>query len=246
MKFYSTKNSKLRISLREAVLHGQPADGGLYMPERIPVLPQDFFRSLPTLSFSEIGFEVAHALLGDDLSNAELHDLTEHTLTFPAPVVEVDPGLHSLELFHGPTLAFKDFGARFLAWLVGYFARQERREITILVATSGDTGGAVAQAFFQIPGTRVVVLYPRGRVSLLQEKQFATLGANITALEVDGSFDDCQRLVKQAFADIQIRQEVFLTSANSINIARLIPQMFYYFRGYAQVQERKQPVVFSV
>lgn len=246
MKFYSTNNSTLRISLREAVLHGQPADGGLYMPERIPVLPQDFFRSLPTLSFSEIGFEVAHALLGDDLSNAELHDLTEHTLTFPAPVVEVDPGLHSLELFHGPTLAFKDFGARFLAWLVGYFARQERREMTILVATSGDTGGAVAQAFFQIPGTRVVVLYPRGRVSLLQEKQFATLGANITALEVDGSFDDCQRLVKQAFADTQLRQEVFLTSANSINIARLIPQMFYYFWGYAQVQERKQPVVFSV
>lgn len=245
MKFYSTNNKNHKVDLRTAVIQGLAPDNGLYMPEHIPVLDQSFFQSLPELSFQQIGFEVARAMLGNDLPQAQLQKIIEHTLAFDAPLVEVEQNVFSLELFHGPTLAFKDFGARFLAGLLGYFAKEQNREITILVATSGDTGSAVANAFLNVPGTRVVVLYPSGKVSLAQEKQFTTLGGNITALEVNGTFDDCQRLVKQAFLDADLKQKFFLTSANSINIARLIPQSFYYFRAYAQVQQTA-PVVFAV
>jgi threonine synthase len=185
-------------------------------------------------------------MLGDDLPESEIIEIIDHTIQFDAPLVSIEPGVQALELFHGPTLAFKDFGARFLSGLLGYFAEQQHKEITILVATSGDTGSAVANAFLNLPGTRVVVLYPSGKVSEVQEKQFTTLGNNIIALEVNGTFDDCQRLVKKVFLDNQLRKKLFLTSANSINIARLIPQMFYYFYAYAQVMDFKKPVVISV
>ncbi len=245
MKFYSTNNRNHKVDLREAVIQGLAADNGLYMPESIPQLPATFLNALPVLSFQQIGYEVARAFLRNDLSESDLLKIVEHTLAFDAPLVKVEPDVYALELFHGPTLAFKDFGARFLAGLLGYFAKERNREITILVATSGDTGSAVANAFLNVPGTRVVVLYPSGKVSVAQEKQFTTLGSNITALEVTGTFDDCQRLVKQAFLDVELKQKFFLTSANSINIARLIPQSFYYFRAFAQLKTKTE-VVFAV
>jgi threonine synthase len=245
MKFYSTNNKNHKVDLREAVIQGLAPDNGLYMPEVIPQLPATFLNALPELSFQQIGFEVARGMLGNDLPENQLQKIIEHTLAFDAPLVEVEQNVFSLELFHGPTLAFKDFGARFLAGLLGHFAKEQNREITILVATSGDTGSAVANAFLNVPGTRVVVLYPSGKVSVAQEKQFTTLGGNITALEVKGTFDDCQRLVKQAFLDAELKQKFFLTSANSINIARLIPQSFYYFRAFAQLKT-KTDVVFAV
>ena len=245
MKFYSTNNRNHVVDLREAVIQGLAPDNGLYMPEAIPQLSDSVIKKLPTLTFKEIGYEVVKNLIGNDLPDQELHKLIDHTLQFDAPLVQVETDVYALELFHGPTLAFKDFGARFLAGLLGYFAKAQNREITILVATSGDTGSAVANAFLNVAGTRVVVLYPSGKVSEAQEKQFTTLGGNITALEVNGTFDDCQRLVKQAFLDAELKQELFLTSANSINIARLIPQSFYYFRAYAQLKNNK-PVVFAV
>ncbi len=246
MKYYSTSNRKLEVGLREAVIQGLAPDGGLFMPEQIPVLPDSFFTSLPQLSFQEIGYEVANLFLKGDVPDADIHRMVNHTLQFDAPLVKVEEGIYSLELFHGPTLAFKDFGARFLSGLLGYFAQQQDREITILVATSGDTGSAVANGFYNVPGTRVLVLYPSGKVSEIQEKQFTTLGGNITALEIDGTFDDCQRLVKQAFGNDELKQKLFLTSANSINIARLLPQSFYYFRAYAQLKTQSKRVVFSV
>lgn len=246
MKYYSTNNKNLKISLRDAVIQGLAPDNGLYMPEHIPTLPNSFFESLPSLSLKDIAFEVARNLIGEDLPNTELNKVIDHTIQFDAPLVQIEEDVYALELFHGPTLAFKDFGARFLSGLLGYFAKQQNKEITILVATSGDTGSAVANAFLCVPGTRVVVLYPSGKVSEIQEKQFTILGENIIALEVDGTFDDCQRLVKQAFLDKELKQELFLTSANSINIARLIPQSFYYFYAYAQVSEEGKPVVISV
>lgn len=246
MKYFSTSNRKLEVGLREAVIQGLAPDGGLFMPEQIPVLPDSFFEALPQLSFQEIGYEVANLFLKGDVPDADIHRMVNHTLQFDAPLVHVHDQIHSLELFHGPTLAFKDFGARFLSGLLGYFAKQQDREITILVATSGDTGSAVANGFYNVPGTRVVVLYPSGKVSEIQEKQFTTLGGNITALEIDGTFDDCQRLVKQAFGDTELKQKLFLTSANSINIARLLPQSFYYFRAFAQLKTANKRVVFSV
>lgn len=246
MNYYSTNNKNLKVSLKEAVIQGLAPNNGLYMPEQIPVLPNSFFESLPKLSFQEIGFQVAKNLIGDDIPTNELKRIVDHTTQFDAPLVEIEKNIFSLELFHGPTLAFKDFGARFLSGLLGYFANQQDREITILVATSGDTGSAVANGFLNVPGTKVIVLYPSGKVSDIQEKQFTTLGRNITALEIDGTFDDCQRLVKQAFMDEQLKQKLFLTSANSINIARLIPQSFYYFYAFSQLKEKQNPVVFSV
>lgn len=245
MNYYSTNNKNHQVSLREAVLKGLAPDNGLYMPETIPVLPKSFFDSLPEKSFQQIAFEVAQALLQDDVPQAELKRIIEHTITFDAPLIELEKNIFALELFHGPTLAFKDFGARFMSQLLGYFAKEEKREIVILVATSGDTGSAVANGFLGVPGTKVVVLYPSGKVSDIQEKQFTTLGQNITALEVDGSFDDCQRLVKQAFLDEELNKKFFLTSANSINIARLIPQSFYYFYAWSRLMNRDN-VVFSV
>lgn len=245
MNYYSTNNKNHQVSLREAVLKGLAPDNGLYMPETIPVLPKSFFNSLPEKSFQQIAFEVAQALLQDDVPPAEIKRIVDHTITFDATLVELEKNIFALELFHGPTLAFKDFGARFMSQLMGYFSKEEKREIVILVATSGDTGSAVANGFLGVPGTKVVVLYPSGKVSDIQEKQFTTLGQNITALEVDGSFDDCQRLVKQAFLDEELNKKFFLTSANSINIARLIPQSFYYFYAWSRLKKRNN-VVFSV
>lgn len=245
MKFYSTNNPNHQVTLREAVLRGLAPDNGLYMPLQIPELPKKLFKALPELSFQEMSLLVAKNLLGDDLPESQLSTIVEHTIQFDAPLVSLGKNVFSLELFHGPTLAFKDFGARFLAGLLGYFAEQQSREVTILVATSGDTGSAVANGFLNVPGTRVVVLYPKGKVSEIQEKQFTTLGSNITAVEVDGTFDDCQRMVKQAFLDKALQGKLFLTSANSINIARLIPQSFYYFYGWSRLRTNA-PVVFSV
>lgn len=246
MKFYSTNNRNLKVDLREAVTQGLAPDNGLYMPEHIPVLPEKFFETLSSKSFQEIAFEVAQNFVGEDVPSAELKRIVEHTIQFDAPVVAVEDNVYALELFHGPTLAFKDFGARFMSQLLGYFARQQDQEIVILVATSGDTGSAVANGFLGVKGTKVIVLYPSGKVSDIQEKQFTTLGDNVTALEVTGTFDDCQRLVKQAFLDESLKKKFFLTSANSINIARLIPQSFYYFHAYAQVMDKGKPVVISV
>jgi threonine synthase len=246
MKYYSTNNKNLKVSLRDAVIQGLAPDNGLYMPEHIPTLPNSFFESVPGLSLKDIGFEVAKNLIGNDLPESELNKIIEHTIQFDAPLMQIEAGIYTQELFHGPTLAFKDFGARFLSGLLGHFAKQQSKEITILVATSGDTGSAVANAFLKVPGTHVVVLYPSGKVSEIQEKQFTTLGENITALEVAGTFDDCQHLVKQAFLDKDLKRELFLTSANSINIARLIPQSFYYFYAYAQLSKNDKPVVISV
>lgn len=244
MKFYSTNNKNLKVDLKQAVTQGLAPDNGLYMPEEIKVLPKTFFEAMPALSFQEIALRVARNIIGGDVPERELKKIVEHTIQFDAPLVKLEDNISALELFHGPTLAFKDFGARFMSQLLGYFARQQDREIVILVATSGDTGSAVANGFLGVEGTRVIVLYPSGKVSEIQEKQFTTLGRNVTALEVEGTFDDCQRLVKQAFLDDGLRKKYFLTSANSINIARLIPQSFYYF--YAVAQAGKRPVVFSV
>lgn len=219
---------------REAVMNGLAPDGGLYVPCEIPVLPESFWKSLNERSVHEIGFEIAHAYLSEDVPRAVLETIVQETLSFPIPLVPLTDWLSVLELFHGPTLAFKDVGARFTARLMGYFVANTDRELTILVATSGDTGSAVANGFYGVPGIRVVILYPSGRVSALQEKQMTTLGGNISALEVDGSFDDCQRMVKEAFMDADLQKTFQLTSANSINIARLIPQMFYHAWARAQ------------
>ena len=246
MKFYSTNNRNLTVDLRRAVTEGLAPDNGLYMPVEIPRLPDKFFKDIAGRSFREIGFEVSSNLLRGDIPNSELRKMVDHTIEFDAPLVKVEENVHALELFHGPTLAFKDFGARFMSQLLGYFARQQEKEIIILVATSGDTGSAVANGFLGVPGTKVVVLYPSGKVSEIQEKQFTTLQQNVTALEVSGTFDDCQRLVKEAFLDTELRKKFFLTSANSINIARLIPQSFYYFYAYAQLKNNDRPVVFSI
>src|SRR5882757_9823336 len=245
MKFYSTNNSKNLVSLQEAVIKGLAPDNGLYMPEKIPAFSSDFFNSLSEKTFQEIAYDVAKEFVDGDISSDQLKNIIDHTISFDAPLVEVEKGIFALELFHGPTLAFKDFGARFMSQVLGHFAQQQKREIVILVATSGDTGSAVANGFLGVPGTRVVVLYPSGKVSEIQEKQFTTLGKNITAVEINGTFDDCQRLVKQAFLDQELKASFFLTSANSINMARLIPQSFYYFYAWSRLPNKKN-VVFSI
>lgn len=246
MQFYSTKTRSITASLEEAVFRSLPPDNGLYMPESIPTLSQDFLDSIEQLSFNEIAAEVGYTLLKDDLSRHDVDNIVNNSFSFHAPVVEITPDSHVLELFHGPSMAFKDFGARFMAALMSHFLAKSQKEIRILVATSGDTGGAVAQGFYKVPGISVTILYPSGKVSDIQEKQLTTLGHNITALEVDGTFDDCQRLVKEAFLDQELTTKYNLASANSINIARLIPQAFYYFSAYAQTKHLGKPVVFSV
>jgi threonine synthase len=246
MKFYSTNNKTHKVSLQDAVIQGLAPDQGLYMPENIPVLPESFFQTFHERTFPEIAFEVVRHMLAGELPDADLKKMIDHTIQFDAPLVEVDKNTFALELFHGPTLAFKDFGARFMSQMLGYFARQQKKEIIILVATSGDTGSAVANGFLGVKGTRVIVLYPSGKVSDIQEKQFTTLGQNVTAIEIDGTFDDCQSLVKEAFSDNHLRGELFLTSANSINIARLLPQMFYYFYACSRLRPEKHSPVFSV
>lgn len=236
MQYYSTNKKAQPVSLEEAVIKGLAPDKGLYMPESILRLPEPFFHHISEMSLQEIAFVVASAFFGQDIEPKRLQEIVNETLNFDIPLVKVTDSIYSLELFHGPTAAFKDVGARFMARLLGYFIEKDRkkRTVNVLVATSGDTGSAVANGFFQVPGVQVFVLYPKGKVSEIQEKQFTTLGHNITAIEVSGTFDDCQRLVKDAFMDEELNDILFLTSANSINVARFLPQAFYYFHAYAQ------------
>lgn len=238
MRYYSTNNRNLRVSLKEAIIKGIADDKGLFMPEHIAILPASFYANIENLSLQEMSFEVAKAFFGDDIEHDVLKKIVFESLNFPIPLVQLDTNIHILELFHGPTLAFKDIGARFMARVLAYFTKDEKEEIIVLAATSGDTGSAVANGFLGVPGIKVGILYPKNKVSAIQEKQFTTLGQNITAFEVDGTFDDCQRMVKQAFTDDQLRKQVNLTSANSINLARLLPQAFYHFWGYAQLKDK--------
>ncbi len=242
MLYQSTHSRAAGVNLKQAVLRSLPPDNGLYMPAQLPTLPPDFWRSWRDLTFQEIGRAVATAFFHDDIPSRALDEIVDGALTFDAPLVTLGPGDHLLELFHGPTLAFKDFGARFMARLMAWLTRDDPRELTVLVATSGDTGGAVASAFHHVAGTRVIILYPRGKVSGLQEKQLTAIGGNITALEIDGSFDDCQALVKSAFLNHELSERLNLTSANSINIARLVPQSFYYIHAARQLPIGGDPV----
>ena len=248
MRYCSTNQTGPKVTLREAVLTGLAGDKGLFMPERIMHVHASVLNRMHEMSFQEIALEVAKAFFKTDLTKADLKVLIDDTLTFDCPIVHVHDNIYSLELFHGPTLAFKDVGGRFIAQLLGYFLRGSNDKVNVLVATSGDTGSAVANGFLGVPGIHVYVLYPKGLVSEIQEKQFTTLGENITALEIDGTFDDCQRLVKTAFMDEDLRSTLTLTSANSINIARFFPQSFYYFNAVARLRERgiSGDIVFSV
>ncbi len=253
MKLYSTNNHQLRTDFQTAVFNSMPADKGLYMPLHIPRLDADFIDHIENYTLSEIAFNVAAALLQDAIPAADLKKIIDEAINFDAPAVPLQeagntqPDSYVLELFHGPSLAFKDFGARFMSRIMGYFLKDNEKTLDVLVATSGDTGGAVALGFLGVPNTRVTILYPKGKVSDIQELQLCTNGQNIHALEVSGTFDDCQALVKQAFADAELNDKLRLTSANSINIARLIPQSFYYFHAYAQLKRQgKTDVVFSV
>ena len=240
MKYYSTNGTAPIADLHKAVVKGLAEDRGLYMPEKIKTLPQVFFDDIEKLSFQDIAYNVASAFFGEDVDLDALKDIVYDTLSFDCPVVQVKDSIYTLELFHGPTLAFKDVGARFMARLLQYFIKQEGKneQVNVLVATSGDTGSAVANGFLGVDGIHVYVLYPKGKVSPIQECQFTTLGRNITAIEVDGVFDDCQALVKNAFMDAELNQHMKLTSANSINVARFLPQAFYYFNAYARMKEQ--------
>lgn len=236
MYYYSTNGKAPRADLRKAVVKGLAEDRGLYMPEHIRQLPEAFFETMSQRSFVENSIKVAEAFFGEDIPQKDLERIVEETLSFDCPIHEVEPGIYALELFHGPTLAFKDVGARFMARLLRHFTDGEG-DVNVLVATSGDTGSAVANGFLGVEGIKVFVLYPKGKVSPIQECQFTTLGKNITALEIDGTFDDCQALVKAAFMDAELNRKMRLTSANSINVARFLPQAFYYFWAYAQLQK---------
>lgn len=247
MKFYSTNNTQSRVSFKDAVFNSMPQDKGLYMPVSIPRLDDKFINNLDGYSLPEIAFHVAQNLLGDDIPADDLHAIIKDAINFYAPIVKLEDNVFVLELFHGPSLAFKDFGARFMSRIMSYFLQEGEKQLDVLVATSGDTGGAVALGFLGVPNTRVTILYPKGKVSDIQELQLTTNGQNIRALEIDGTFDDCQALVKQAFTDAELNVKYRLTSANSINIARLIPQTFYYFNAFAQALKLgKSKIVFSV
>lgn len=238
MKYYSTNGKSPFATLEQAVVKGLASDKGLFMPDRIKKLPQEFYDNIENLSFQEIAYQVADAFFGEDVPADTLKQIVYDTLSFDVPAVPVKENIYSLELFHGPTLAFKDVGARFMARLLGYFIRKQgQQQVNVLVATSGDTGSAVANGFLGVEGIHVYVLYPKGKVSPIQECQFTTLGQNITALEIDGVFDDCQALVKNAFMDADLNAHMKLTSANSINVARFLPQAFYYFYAYAQLKK---------
>lgn len=246
MKFYSTNNSEHQVGLAEAVIKGLAPDQGLYMPMVIPQLAPELLAKFREMSFREIGYEVIGALFSEDLTKEQIKNLVDHTLVFDAPLVKVEEDVYSLELFHGPTLAFKDFGARFCSKLMSLLLANSDKKVRVLVATSGDTGSAVANGFLGVEGVEVIILFPKGKVSELQEKQFTTLGQNITSLEVDGVFDDCQRMVKEAFLDPELNENLLLTSANSINIARWIPQALYYFYAFSTLPKRDKKIVFSV
>lgn len=246
MKYYSLNKQAPAVDFKNATIKGQAPDKGLYFPETLPVLPKSWFDSMADKSNEEIAFDVISPYVGDEIPADELKRIVKETIDFPIPLVNVQDNIFSLELFHGPTLAFKDVGARFMSRCLGYFAKERSETVTVLVATSGDTGGAVANGFYEVPGVEVVILYPSGKVSSVQEKQLTTLGKNIRALEVQGTFDDCQQMVKQAFADESLTSQKFLTSANSINVARWLPQQFYYFFAYKQWADKKNPPVISV
>ena len=246
MLYYSTNNRNHKVSLKEAIVKGIAEDKGLFMPEQIKTLPKSFYDKIETLSLQEIAFEVAKQYFGEDIEHDALKEIVYDSLNFPIPLVKIKPDIYSLELFHGPTLAFKDVGGRFMARMLNYFTKYQKEEIIVLAATSGDTGSAVANGFLGVEGIKVGILYPKGKVSTIQEMQFTTLGQNITAFEVDGTFDDCQAMVKKAFGDVALNKKLNLTSANSINIGRLLPQSFYYFYGYAQLPDKQKETVICV
>src|SRR6187431_686196 len=246
MKYYSTNKESPKASFKEATIKGQAPDKGLYFPETIPHVEKDLIDHIENISNEEIAFRVIKPYVSDEIKDDDLFKIVSETINFSIPLVKVNDNIFSLELFHGPTLAFKDVGARFMSRCLGYFLKNENKKVTVLVATSGDTGGAVGNGFYDVPGIDVIILYPSGKVSVVQEKQLTTPGKNIKALEVDGTFDDCQQLVKQAFTDKDINQKLFLTSANSINVARWLPQQFYYFLAYKQWPDKEHAPVISV
>ncbi|MER3374814.1 MAG: threonine synthase [Allomuricauda sp.] len=246
MTFYSLNNPNIVTTFKYAVIAGIAPDKGLYFPESITPLPVDFFKNIEELSNHEIAFRAIRQFVSEDIPEGVLKEILGNTLDFDFPVVEIEENVATLELFHGPTMAFKDVGARFMANCLGYFSQDEKEEVTVLVATSGDTGGAVANGFLGVDGVKVVILYPSGKVSDIQEKQLTTLGQNIVAMEVDGTFDDCQRMVKTAFLDEEITAQKKLTSANSINVARWLPQLFYFLFAYKQAKSQEKELVFSV
>jgi threonine synthase len=246
LNYYSLNKQSPIASFKEATILGQAPDKGLYFPETIPQVDKELISNIENISNEEIAFRVIKPYIGNEIAEDELYRIVSETVNFPIPLAQVSENISSLELFHGPTLAFKDVGARFMSRCLGQFVKAADKKITVLVATSGDTGGAVANGFYNVEGVEVVILYPSGKVSSVQEKQLTTLGKNIHALEVNGTFDDCQQLVKQAFTDAELNKQLFLTSANSINVARWLPQQFYYFFAYKQWKQKDQPPVISV
>jgi threonine synthase len=246
MKYFSTNRKSEVVGFREAAIRGQAPDKGLYFPEHIPQVDPELVSGIEDLDDTEIAYQVMQPFIGDAIPGNVLRNIVHETINFPIPLVKVTDEIYSLELFRGPTLAFKDVGARFMSRCLGHFLAGENKKVTVLVATSGDTGGAVANGFYDVPGIEVVILYPSGKVSPVQEKQLTTLGKNIHALEVRGTFDDCQQMVKQAFTDKDLHEKLFLTSANSINVARWLPQQLYYFLAYKQWPDKSQPPVISV
>ena len=246
MQYFSTNHQSPKVDFKQATINGQAPDKGLYFPEQIPVLPKEIIENITSYSNGEIAFQVIKPYVGDAIPEVDLRRIVNETINFDIPLVKVTDAIYSLELYHGPTLAFKDIGARFMSRCLGYFVKDLSKKITVLVATSGDTGGAVANGFYDVDGVNVVILYPSGRVSSVQEKQLTTLGKNIHALEVAGTFDDCQQMVKQVFTDEALNEKLFLTSANSINVARWLPQQFYYFFAYKQWSLKNNPPVIAV
>lgn len=246
MNFYSTNKKAATVNFKEAAINGLAPDNGLYFPARIPVLDEGFIKAIEQFSDEEIAYRIIAPYIGNEIPEEILRQIVSETVNFSMPLIPLNESISSLELFHGPTLAFKDIGARFMSRCLGFFMKGDSRNVTVLVATSGDTGGAVANGFYDVEGVDVVILYPSGKVSPVQEKQLTTLGKNIRALEIDGSFDDCQTMVKQAFADKELAAKLFLTSANSINVARWLPQQFYYFFAYKQWRHKGNPPVISV
>ncbi len=246
MQYFSTNQQSPSVDFKQATLNGQAPDKGLYFPERIPFVPKHIIDNIGLYTNGKIALEVIRPYVGNTIPEEELKRIVDETVNFDIPLVQITTNIFSLELYHGPTLAFKDIGARFMSRCLGYFVQGLGKKVTVLVATSGDTGGAVANGFFGVEGVDVVILYPSGKVSQVQEKQLTTLGKNIYALEVDGTFDDCQQMVKQVFADSEINEKLFLTSANSINVARWLPQQFYYFFAFKQWQQKDNPPVIAV
>jgi threonine synthase len=246
MQYYSLNRQSPPVDFKEAAIRGQAPDKGLYFPEHIPVFDSSFFHSIEKMDDKEIAYQVIQPYVGECIPDNALKKIISETINFPTPLIKLSEKIYSLEMFHGPTLAFKDVGARFMSRCLGYFSKDRNQNLVVLVATSGDTGGAVANGFYDVNGVEVVILYPSGKVSNVQEKQLTTLGKNIHAFEVNGNFDNCQQLVKQAFADVELNKKLFLTSANSINVARWLPQQFYYFLAYKQWPDKKHPPVISV